>query len=129
MNLRQGRCDMRGHEVTSTINGMRTENHQFVKWWRKENDFLDYDLLDRFMKNTNQGVEIEGMELLTMDDMWREVKRIGGQRINLIHAEQGDSIEWVHSVKDTIRRDHCAYSPTALLAIYDVETDGNPVGT
>lgn len=119
---------MSRREITKTINGMRRENHMFVKWWRKENDFLDYDLLDRFMMNGEPGEEIEGVELLTMDDMWHEVKRIGGKRVNLVHDTKGDSIEWTHRVKDTVRTDHCAFTPPALLAIYDVETGGNPVG-
>ena len=119
---------MSGREVTNAINGMRTANHVFVKWWRKENDFLDFDLLDRFMINRDTGEEIGGVELLTMDDMWNEVKRISGKRVNLVHNAKGDSIEWTHKVKDTVRTDHCAYTPPALLAIYDVETDGNPVG-
>jgi hypothetical protein len=119
---------MIGREVTKTIDGMRTENHQFVKWWRKENDFLDYDLLDRFVNNRDTGEEIGGLELLTMDDMWNEVKRVVGKRVNLVHEPKGDSIEWTHKVKDTVRTDHCAYTPPALIAIYDAETRGNPVG-
>jgi hypothetical protein len=119
---------MIGREVTKTIDGMRTENHKFVKWWRKENDFLDYDLLDRFLSSRDAGEEIGGVELLTMDDMWNEVKRVGGKRVNLIHEPKGDSIEWTHKVKDTVRTDHCAYTPPALIAIYDAETRGNPVG-
>lgn len=119
---------MRGREVTNTINGMRTENHTFVKWWRKENDFLDYDLLDRFMKNRDESEEIGGVELLTMDDMWREVKRIGGSRVDLRHETKGDKIEWTHKVNNTMRTDHCAYTPSTLLAIFDEETHGNPVG-
>jgi hypothetical protein len=118
---------MRGLEITKAINGIRTENHKFVKWWRKENDFLDVDLLERFLENRNFGDEIGGVELLTMDDMWNEVKRVGGRRVKLIHEAKGDSIEWTHKVKGTDRTDHCAYTPPALIAIYDAETRGNPI--
>jgi hypothetical protein len=118
---------MRGLEITKAINGMRMENHKFVKWWRKENDFLDYDLLERFLENRNFGDEIGGVELLTMDDMWNEVKRVGGRRVRLVHEPKGDSIEWTHKVKGTDRTERCAYTPPALIAIYDVETHGNPV--
>lgn len=120
---------MSGREVIKTITDQRSVNHCFVKWWRKENDFLDYDLIDRFMQNNSYGNEIGGLELLTMDDMWNEVKRIGGKRVNLLHADKGDRIKWVHNVKGSLRTDYGAYSPRALLAIFDVETEDNAIGT
>ena len=36
---------MRGREIVAALNERRTEQHCFVKWWRKEEDFLDYDLI------------------------------------------------------------------------------------
>src|SRR5512133_3498805 len=119
---------MRGQDLIKTIYEQRNEKHSFVKWWRKENDFLDYDLLDRFLDNSSAGEEIGGVELLTLDDMWREVKRIGGERVKLLHDMYGDRVQWVHKVKTGERTDYCAYSPATLMAIFDVETGGNPVG-
>lgn len=119
---------MRGREALKTVYEARKENQLFVKWWRKENDFLDYDLVERFMRNTSDGEEIGGVELLTMDDMLMEVKRLAGERIKLLHDSHGDRIQWVHRVKNDLRTDYCAYTPAALMAIFDVETDGNPVG-
>ena len=106
---------------------MKSENDQFVKWWRKEEDFLDYDLLDRFVENSSGNEEIGGIELLTMDDMWNEVKRIGGERIKLVHDSSGDRVEWLHKGKSGLHSQICDYTPETLLTIYDVETGGNPV--
>jgi hypothetical protein len=110
------------------VNEGRGPQHVFVKWWRKENDFLDYDLIDRFLSSTKDGEEIGGVELMTMDDMWREVKRVVGKRVTLLHEGMGDRIQWMHKVKNGMRTDYCMYSPASLLAIFDVETHGNPVG-
>ena len=35
---------MRGREIITALDHRRNENHCFVKWWRKEADFLDFDL-------------------------------------------------------------------------------------
>ena len=39
-----------------------------------------------------------------MDDMWNEVKRIGGSRVTLMHDTNGDRVEWVHKGKTGIRK-------------------------
>jgi hypothetical protein len=109
------------------LDDRRTDSHRFVRWWRKENDFLDYDLIDRFVANGSLDEEIGGIDLLTMDDMWHIVKKVGGTRVKLLHEKIGDRIEWVHRGKDGLRTDTCAYTPETLITILDVETHGNPV--
>jgi hypothetical protein len=118
---------MRGREIVAALNERRTEKHCFVKWWRKEEDFLDYDLIDRFVENTGGTEEIGGIDLLTMDEMWNEVRRIGGTRVTLLHNENGDRVEWVHEGKTGLRTNVCAFTPETLMEIFDVETRGNPV--
>jgi len=118
---------MKGTEIERALKATMSEKHCFVKWWRKENDFLDYDLIDRFLDNLSSGEEISGMDLLTMDDMWGEVKRVGGTRVKLVHEKSGDKVEWLHLGKKGLHKDVCVYCPETLLTIYDVETHGNPV--
>jgi len=121
---------MRGREIYSNLEKMRKDEHCFVKWWRKENDFLDYDLIERFVDNASTTEEIDGIELLTMDEMWNEVKRVGGSRVNLLHKENnGDQVEWHHKGKSGMHTNVCPYSPETIMQIFDVETWGNPVGT
>lgn len=118
---------MRGWEIENVLKERKTLDHQFVKWWRKEEDFLDYDLIDRFLKNLSATEEIGGVDLLTMDDMWNELKRVGGTRVKLLHDKSGDQVEWVHEGKAGVKKEVCVYCPETLLTIYDVETRGNPV--
>ena len=118
---------MRGQDIIKTLNERRGEKYCFVKWWRKEEDFLDFDLIDRFVENTTGAEEFGGVDLLTMDDMWNEVRRISGSRVTLLHDKNGDRVEWVHKGKTGIRTNSCAFTPETLMQIYDVETKGNPV--
>ena len=118
---------MRGSEILSALDGRRTDEHRFVKWWRKENDFLDYDLIDRFVDNIELSEEIGGFDLLTMEDMWEEVKQVGGTRVNLVHDNTGDRIKWVHKGKSGAHTNLCDFTPESVMQIFDVETRGNPV--
>jgi len=118
---------MRGQEIVTTLKEQARADHCFVKWWRKEEDFLDYDLIDRFLEQATTNEEIGGLQLLTMNEMRDEVKRVGGTRVKFIHEASGDKIEWVHRAKEGMRTHVCAYTPEALLKIFDVETHGNPV--
>jgi hypothetical protein len=118
---------MRAHELIKNLSERRNEGFCFVKLWRKEEDFLDVDLIDRFVENVSGTEEFGGMDLLTMDDMWNEVKRIGGSRVTLTHGTMGDNVTWVHKGKSGLRTNVCAFTPETLMQIYDVETRGNPV--
>ena len=118
---------MKGSEIFTVLKERRNDDHRFVKWWRKEEDFLDYDLIDRFENSLSSSEEIGGVDLLTMDEMWNELKRVGGTRVKLIHDTSGDKVEWVHQGKTGAHKEVCVYCPETLLTIYDVETRGNPV--
>ena len=118
---------MNGSEIMSGIKAQRKDDHRFVKWWRKEDDFVDFDLIDRYEKNLSSTEEICGFDLLTMDEMWIELQRISGTRVKLMHVASGDKVEWVHEGKTGLHKEECTFCPETLLKIYDVETRGNPV--
>ncbi|WP_243374964.1 hypothetical protein [Geotalea sp. SG265] len=114
---------MTGREAVKTMKERRTENDRFVRYWRKEEDFLDYDLIERFETEGVNADNIGGIDLLTMDDMWSMVKKAVGSRVNLVHEAGGDRIRWAHKGKEDV----CSYTPENLLTIFDAETRGNPV--
>jgi len=115
---------MKGREIISQVMMKLTTDRPFIKFWRKENDFLDYDLVDRFIENVTPDEEIGGIELLTMEEMWNEVKRIAGKRVNLTN----EMLEWTHPDKNGESRRVCPYTPESLLDIFNSETRGNPIG-
>lgn len=118
---------MRGRDIITRLNELRSDEHIFIKWWRKEEDFLDFDLIDRFVEGVGGSEEIGGIELLTMDDMWNEVSRVGGTRVIRLHDGNGDKVTWIHEGKAGLKSNVCPYTPETLMEIYDVETKGNPV--
>lgn len=118
---------MRGSDIIRAIDRRQDEEFCFVRVWRKENDFLDVDLISRFREQVGGRDEFGGMDLLTMDDLWREIKRIGGARVILSRSAKGDSITWTHTGRSGTHTNVCAYTPETLMQIYDVETRGTPV--
>ncbi|ACM22073.1 hypothetical protein Geob_3735 [Geotalea daltonii FRC-32] len=114
---------MTGLEAVKAVKERRTEKDRFVRWWRKEEDFLDYDLIERFEAESSGTEEIGGLDLLSMEDMWSVVKKVGGTRVNLVHDTGGDRIKWAHKGKEDV----CSFTPENLLTILDAETRGNPV--
>ncbi len=118
---------MKEYEILKMIEERRNENHRFIKWWRKEEDFSDYELIERFKEDAGANIELGGFELLTMDDMWNELKRVAGTHIKLVHDSSGDKVEWVYEGKTDTKTQVCAYTPETLMTIFNVETKNNPV--
>lgn len=119
---------MRGPEMLKELQGKVDTNHPFVRWWRPENDFCDYDLVERFRATLGSGEEFGGFELLTMREMWDEVKRVTGERVSRCRkSRSGEMIEWRHLEVDGMRVDVLPYAAETMIAIYDAETRDNPI--
>ena len=98
---------MKKKEIEKILKAEMSKNPCFIKWCRKENDFLDYDLIDRFMAQLSSNEEFEGVELMTMDEMWQEVQRTCGTRVKLVHEKSGDKVEWEHLGKTGMHKEVC----------------------
>ncbi len=119
---------MKGFDIARQVKEQRSGSHCFIKWWRKEEDFLDFDLIDNFINDFKGSEEIEGFELIGMDQMWQETKRVCGERVTKVTKDGNDVIQWVPSEgKEAGKKLECPYTPEALLTIFDRETRGNPV--
>lgn len=92
---------------------------------KRGEDFFDYDLIERFKEIAGANKELGGIDLLTMDEMWDELKRIAGARVKLVHTTSGDSVEWMYKGKTGTKTQTCTYTPETLMTIFDVETKGN----
>lgn len=118
---------MKGIEIEQNLTEQVRPQHCFVRWWRKENDFLDYDLIDHFRSTVGSDEEIGGFELLTMDEMWSEVKRVAGERVIRYRDNGMDFIEWLPLDGMQMHTEVLPYSAETLQRIFDVETDDNPI--
>lgn len=120
---------MSSFEIRKQLAKELRPEHRFVRWWRRENDFLDYDLVDRFQEELAGDEEIGGVELLTREEMWNELARISDARVSIQHSStRGTVIEWVHRDATGTRTELLPYSDESVLEIFDAETGGNPVG-
>lgn len=119
---------MKGYDILDKIQKNRLPEHVFVKWDRKENDFVDYDLIDRFIDNLSGDEEMADVNLLTMDEVWSEIKRLVGDKVKIVRTNTGESVEWAHKGKSGgVTTQTCPYTPETLMTIFDVETRGNPI--
>ena len=62
-----------------------------------------------------------------MDEVWSEIKRLNGDKVNRIKTDSGENVEWLHIGKSGVTRQTCPYTPETLMTIFDVETRGNPI--
>lgn len=116
---------MTGYELKRKL--MSTDTGEgFIKWWRKENDFADYELTDQFLQHIAPEHEFEGFELLSMDAMWQELKRREPRRIWMQKQKGEPVLHWQHPGSDgRLREDHYRYSAKVLMALFDKETHGD----
>jgi hypothetical protein len=115
---------MTGKEVLAQIRASRTPDQQFVRWWRKEEDYLDFDAIDTFVANTSDSEEIGGFDLIGYDEMWAYVAKVAPGRVAKTQRGGTDLISWQKKSGEELE---CAYTPQSLIDIFDTETNGNYV--
>ena len=117
---------MNGYELKQSLMSNDAEGRYFIKWWRKENDFADYELIDQFLQHLKPESEFENYQLLSMDDMWKELRRHASARIWMEKHKGESEVHWQHLGGDgSSREDHYRYTPKVLMALFDRETHGD----
>ncbi len=117
---------MTGYELKKSLENEADDNRCFIKWWRKENDFADYELISDFLDHLNPDNEFEGYTLLSQDDMYKELKRQAADRVWIEKQKSGKLLHWQHiGVDGQSREDTYRYSPEVLMALFERETHGD----
>lgn len=117
---------MTGYEVLREMHKLNKGERCFIKWWRKENDFVDYELLDTFLANVKPEHEFSGFELLTLEQMWQELRRREPRRVTLGTRRGEKVIRWQHLAEDgTLREDVYPFDPPSLMNVFEGETHGD----
>ena len=120
---------MRALEIIRDIDKQRDTGKRFIKWWRIENDFTDYETFDSFIAHARSSQEIGGYELLDIDEMWDVLKRWKPTGLRRVYSTKGEHIEWQRRATDgTLRTEICPLTPESMIAIFDYETGGDVVG-
>ena len=112
---------MTSYELKKALKEQLRPEHRFIKVWRKEEDFLDFDLIDRFLANYRDDQSIDGFELVTMDEMWDYIRQVAGSKVNRSVKEGKDVVLW--SDKDALVTKEMPFDPESLITIFDAETE------
>ena len=117
---------MNGNELLRQLDRQEQKDRQFIKLWRKENDFVDIELIDTFRDSVKAGDEFSDFELLSMEQLWEIVKKICGDRISQQVIDNNEMIVWDRVDKQGVKSSNkCSYTPEFLIQIFDIETKGN----
>lgn len=117
---------MTGNELMRQLNQQGTRNCQFIKLRRKENDFVDIELIETFRNTVKGGDEFSDFELLTTGQLWDVVKNMCAGRISRQLIDSNEMIVWDRVDKKGIKTNHiCLYTPECLIQIFDKETRGD----
>ncbi len=113
---------MKGKAVIDQIAGEKGDSYQFVKWWRKADDVVDYELVDRFVAQVEPEEEIDGFELLDLEGMWEVLVSLDPDKLARVGHGDDEIIQWVW--KDpggTERTSTYPFSPEGLMTLFDEE--------
>ena len=119
---------MTGGEILGRLETERQNQHKFIKWWRIENDFADFELIDTFVGGVDKNQVFAGYELLDMEQMWNLLKTRAPARVNREERNHADVIVWEHHTKKgEVKEEICPFIPKSLMTIMEVETRGNVI--
>ena len=122
---------MQGYQLVKKIQTERSSHPEqvFIKWWRKEEDFVDFDLVSRFLENLDYGAEIEGFEMIDQHEMWEIIESRCKGRISKVKRDGRWVLLWTPPKGAELddKLPEYPYTPEALLKILDIESNYNYV--
>ena len=123
---------MQGYELVKKIQQERNAHPEqiFIKWWRKEEDYIDFDLVARFLEKIGfGGTEVAGFELIDQEEMWQTVEKRCAGRASRVQRNGSWVLLWTPpkgaEVAERLPEYPC--TPESLLKILDLETNYNYV--
>jgi hypothetical protein len=117
---------MKTSQVLRDLEQGKEQGKEFIKWWRKENDFADFELIDHYLETLSTRRDVENFELLDKEEMWKILKRWIPNGLRRSKSTQADRIEWQHLSKDgQIHTYTCPYNAHSIMSIFDAETKGD----
>ena len=122
---------MQGYQLVKKIQKERSAHPEnvFIRWWRKEEDYIDFDLVSRFLETLDYALEVEGFELIDQDEMWRIIESRCNGRISKVKQDGQWVLHWTPPKGAELeeRLPQYPYTPEAMLKILDIETNYNYV--
>ena len=119
---------MNGKEIRSRIDQQRKPEHCIVKWWRKENDFVDYELLERFLEACKPDEEFARYELLDLEAMWNVLTTTTAEKMEREPRRGKEVVVWQRLDTEGNREfKEFPFAPGPLLEVFDEITRGNVI--
>lgn len=119
---------MRSSQVIRELETRQEKDLEFIKWWRVENDFADFELVDTFIRNADSSHVIADFELLDKEQMWQILKRWKPSGLKRLKSAKSEIIEWQHITKEGLRHTYtCPYNARSIMSIFDAETGGDTI--
>ncbi len=113
---------MTRNEAIRQIATQRRPIHFFIKAWETGHSFVDIDLIERFITKPSQEREVEGFELLDMEQMWQTVIDLDPDNLTRVRKGEGEVIEWLWKGGDGIEKKTVyPFTPEGLMTIMDDE--------
>ena len=120
---------MQGYELVKEIEKEKNAHSEriFIKWWRKEEDFIDFDLVSRFLENLNYASDITGFELIDQDQMWKVVQSRARGKVTKVQRDGRWMVLWSppEGAETELTCTECPLTPENLLKILDAESGDN----
>jgi len=117
---------MKSNEIIREIGNQPTNGHEFIRWWRDENDFADYELVDSFIENSQADHEFGGYELLDLEQMWQTLLGWVPEGLARVNTRKGEVVEWTKVARDGKKHTYvCPFSAETVMMIFDEQTRGD----
>ena len=118
---------MTGKDILKEITQQQVvDQHFIIKWWRKENDFIDYELIDNFLGHLEPEHEFGGFELLDIEMMWQRLADASPTGVCRDHRASGEFILWRRDAGGgEMVVESYPYTPESLVSVFDMETRGD----
>jgi hypothetical protein len=109
-------------EVIDRIAAQRKPEQFFIKSWEDGHTFVDFDLIERFIGRRGQEAEIEGFELLDMEQMWQALIELDPDKLIRVKSGEREVIEWDWKESDGIeKKSFYPFTPEGIMTIIDDE--------
>jgi hypothetical protein len=113
---------MKGNDAVQQVMAQRTGAHRFIKWWRKDNDFVDFELIDTFLGHVKADDAIDGFELLDMERMWDVLLSLNPDTLSRGRRNGEEIIRWTWLDRDGSEKTTIyPFTAEALMTLIDTE--------
>lgn len=113
---------MTGNEVVRRLKTEQKAGHFFIKWWRKESDFVDFALIEKFIGDVQPNEIIDGFELLDMERMWNVLISMDPDNLARVKKNGEEVIHWAWVNREGQEQASVfPFTPEGIMQLFDDE--------